>query len=266
MDDLRLYLRYVRAYAKGLMEYRVALAARLVATLAGAALEVVAIWVLFSQFGTLGSWTMTETLLLFSVASMSFGLAEWFARGFDKFPPYVASGEFDVMLLRPRSTVLQVLGTRFELSKVGRVAQGALLAAWCLSALGAVMTPAKAVLLVLAIIGGACVYAGVFMIFATLSFWTVQSVELAYVLTNNTLDMFQYPIEIYGKWLRRFFTFVVPLACITYYPMIAILEKSDATGMPAWFPWAAPGAGPLFLAGAVAFWQYGVRRYQSTGS
>ncbi|HYF91263.1 MAG TPA: hypothetical protein VD969_03345 [Symbiobacteriaceae bacterium] len=45
-----------------------------------------AIWVLFSRFKLLGSWTMWETLLLYAVAS----------------------GDFHRILLRPRSTVLQV--------------------------------------------------------------------------------------------------------------------------------------------------------------
>lgn len=266
MDALRLYAAYVRAYSASLMQYRVSLLLRLFSTLTNSVLECLGIWVLFTRFRMLGSWNMTETLLLFSLASMAFGLAETFGRGFDKFPPYVSTGDFDRMLLRPRSTVLQVLGTRFELNKLGRVLQGGLLGAYCLQALGATITPAKAWLLAGAVIGGTFVYAGVFVIFAALSFWTVQSVELAYVLTNCTLDMFQYPIEIYTAWLRRFFTFVVPLAAITYYPLIAVLDKADATGLPAWFHWASPALGPLFFLATLGFWRIGVRHYHSTGS
>lgn len=266
MDTLRLYLRYVRAYSASQMQYRVSLLTRLIATLVISLFEWLGIWILFARFKLLGSWTLPETLLLFSVASMAFGLAEWFGRGFDKFPPYVYTGDFDRMLLRPRSTVLQVLGTRFELSKLGRVIQGGLLAACCVSALGVTLTPVKAGLLIAAVISGTFVYTGVFILFATLSFWTVQSVDLAYVLTNCTLELFQYPIEIYGTWLRRFFTFIVPLANITYYPLIVILEKADSTHMPVWFPWLTPALGPLFFLGTLAFWRVGVRHYHSTGS
>jgi len=266
VNALQLYGRYVRVYVAGLMEYRVSLLLRLLSTLAGSILECVGIWVLFTRFGLLGSWTFPETLLLFSVASMAFGLAEWLGRGFDKFPAQVATGDFDRMLLRPRSTVLQVLGTRFELNKIGRVIQGGLLAWYCLTLLGAPLTPARAALLAAAVVGGAFVYGGVFVLFATLSFWTIQSVQLAYVLTNCSLDMFQYPVEIYGPWVRRFFTFVVPLACITYYPLVAVLGKTDATGLPAWFPWLAPALGPVFFLGTLLLWRFGVRHYHSTGS
>jgi ABC-2 type transport system permease protein len=266
MDSLRLYARYVGAYASGLMQYRISLFSRLLATLASALLECLGIWVLFARFGRLGTWNMTETLLLYAVACMAFGFAEWLGRGFDKFAGYVGTGDFDRMLLRPRSTVLQVLGTRFELSKIGRVLQGALLAAYCLRSLGAAITPAKLALLGAAVVGGTFVYIGVFVTFATVTFWTVQAVDLAYVLTNNTLEMFQYPIEIYSTWLRRFFTFVVPLACITYYPLVAVLDKTDATGLPVWFHWASPALGPCFLFLALLFWRIGVRHYHSTGS
>lgn len=260
-----MYLHYIRAYAASLMQYRLSLLMRLLGTLGGAALEVAGIWVIFTRFQTLGGWSMIETMLLYAVASMAFGLAEWLGRGFDVFPRLVGSGEFDRLLLRPHSTVLQVLGTRFEMNKLGRVLQAGLLAAWCLQELAATMTPAKYVLLGAAVIGGAFVYTGVFVFFATLSFWTVESVQIAYVFTNCSLDMFQYPIEIYSTWLRRFFTFVVPLAAITYYPLTAVLGKTDATGLPGWFPWLSPALGPLFFLATLAFWRVGVRHYHSTG-
>lgn len=266
MDSLRLYGCYVRAYAQSLLQYRASFWARAVGTLGTAISEWIGILIVFSRFKRLGSWSMTEALLVFSVASMAFGFAEWLGRGFDKFAPLVQTGDFDRMLLRPRSTVVQVLGTRFELSKVSRIIQGAVLAGWCLHALRVRLTPAKLSLLIAAVLGGALIYIGVFIIFAALSFWTVESVQLVYVLTNNTLDMLQYPIEVYSGWLRRFFTFVVPLACITYYPLLAVLGKADATRLPAWFPWLAPSLGPVFLLGALAFWHFGVGHYHSTGS
>lgn len=266
MDTLRLYRQYVQAYARGLMQYRLSLLLRLLATLVNTVLEAGGIWVLFGRFHRLGTWSITETLLLFAVASTAFGLAEWLGRGFDKFPALVAGGEFDRMLLRPHSTVLQVLGTRFELNKLGRVLQGVLLGGYCLKTLGAVLTPSKALLLAAAVLSGMFIYLGVFVTFATLSFWTVQSVDLAYVLTNNTMEMFQYPIEVYTTWLRRFFTFIVPLAAVTYYPMVAVLDKPDVTNLPVWFHWAAPGIGPLFFLATLGFWRIGVRHYHSTGS
>ena len=76
----------------------------------------------------------------------------------------------------------------------------------------------------------------------------------------------QYPLVIYGKWFRRFFTFIVPLATVCYFPVVAILDRPDPLGTPLWFQCATPIAGFLFLGLTLALWQVGVRRYTSTGS
>jgi len=66
--------------------------------------------------------------------------------------------------------------------------------------------------------------------------------------------------------MRRFFTFVVPLACASYFPVVAILGHPDPLGSPVWLQWLAPLAGPAFLALALQVWKIGVRHYTSTGS
>jgi ABC-2 type transport system permease protein len=61
-------------------------------------------------------------------------------------------------------------------------------------------------------------------------------------------------------------TFVVPLACVAYYPALAILGKADPLGAPGWVGVVSPMAGFVFLAAAFGVWRLGVRRYASTGS
>jgi ABC-2 type transport system permease protein len=78
--------------------------------------------------------------------------------------------------------------------------------------------------------------------------------------------MSQYPMAIYRPWFRRFFTFVIPLACINYFPGVAILGRPDPLGTPIPVLWLSPLAGPLFLLVALQIWRIGVRHYQSTGS
>jgi len=84
--------------------------------------------------------------------------------------------------------------------------------------------------------------------------------------TYGGVEATQYPIAIYGKWLRRFFIFVIPLACMNYFPAIAITGGPDPLGTPAWVPWISPLVGVVFLGVSLHVWTYGVRRYRSTGS
>jgi ABC-2 type transport system permease protein len=101
---------------------------------------------------------------------------------------------------------------------------------------------------------------------ATLAFWTTETLELMNTLTYGGVESAQYPLAIYAAWFRRFLTFVVPLACVAYFPVVAILDRPDPLGTPYWFQCAAPLFGLAFLGVALAFWGIGVRRYTSTGS
>ena len=73
-------------------------------------------------------------------------------------------------------------------------------------------------------------------------------------------------MSIYRTWFRRFFTFIVPLACINYLPAVAILGRADPLGSPPLVQWTAPLAGPVFLILALWAWRFGVgsmRRFPS---
>jgi ABC-2 type transport system permease protein len=59
---------------------------------------------------------------------------------------------------------------------------------------------------------------------------------------------------------------VIPLACINYFPGVAILGRSDPLGSTATMQWLAPLAGPVFLIVSFQFWKIGVRHYRSTGT
>jgi ABC-2 type transport system permease protein len=78
--------------------------------------------------------------------------------------------------------------------------------------------------------------------------------------------MSQYPIAIYRPWFRRVFTYVIPLACINYFPVVAVLGRPDPLGTPWIVHWLAPLAGVVFLGVSLQFWTIGVRHYRSTGS
>jgi ABC-2 type transport system permease protein len=76
----------------------------------------------------------------------------------------------------------------------------------------------------------------------------------------------QYPMHIYGAWLRRLFIFVIPLAFVNYFPALYILNKPDALGAPAFVRFLAPLVAAAVALFAAWFWQLGVRHYRSTGS
>ena len=262
LDSLRLYARYIGISIRSQMEYRASFVMLSIANFVGTGIEFVAVWALFDRFKLLQGWTLPEAAMLYGMVNVAFAVAEGIGRGFDVFPYMVKSGDFDRLLLRPRSTVLQLLGQEFQLMRIGRLAQGLAVLLWSASALGLAWTPAKLALLVGSILGGACLFAGLFVIQATIAFWTIESLELMNTVTYGGVETAQFPLSIYRPWFRTFFTVVVPLACINYLPSLAILGRGGA-GLTHWL---SPLVGLGFLIVMLQFWKVGVRHYCSTGS
>ncbi len=55
--------------------------------------------------------------------------------------------------------------------------------------------------------------------------------------------------------VRRFFTFIVPLACVNYFPILFVLGKHDPLESPAWLQTLSPAGAALFLLAGVAIWR-----------
>lgn len=262
MHGLRLYARYVGISWRAQLQYRASFLMQTFGTGMLAVIEFFGIWVLFDRFGRVGGWRLEEISVFYGVVNLAWAIAEGVGRGFDDFGSVVKAGDFDRVLLRPRSSALQVLGREMTLRRFGRLLQGAVILGWGWSALHLSFTLSRVSLLLLAIVGGVALFEGLLILQATLAFWTIESLEMMNVLTYGGVTTAQYPLAIYPLWLRRFFTFVVPLACFSYFPLLAVLDRPH----DALLAWLSPLFGVLFLFVSLAIWRVGVRRYTSTGS
>jgi ABC-2 type transport system permease protein len=259
-DALRLYARYAAISLRAQLAYRATFAMKTVGHLLVTGIEFFGIWALFARFGTLGGWTLHEVALLYGTTDIAFATADAFGRGFDKFGSILKAGDFDRMLVRPRSTVLQLLGYELQLMRIGRLSQGIAVLAWAGTRIG--WSPATVALLVASIVGSTCLFFGIVVLQATSAFWTIETLEVWNAFTYGGNYAAQYPMAIYRAWFRRFFTAVVPLACTIYLPARAILGR-DPVGPAAVL---GPLAGVAFLAVALLAWRGGVRHHASTGS
>ena len=265
-DSLRLYFRYLGISIRSQMQYRASFIMLSIGDFVTTAAEFAAIWALFERFGQIKGWTLPEAALFYGMINMAFAVSESWARGFDSFAGTVRSGDFDRMLLRPRGTILQIAGTELQLFRIGRLTQGLAVLVWSSLALDVGWTLPRIALVVAAVLGGACLFSGLFIIQATICFWTTESLELMNVMTYGGGEAAQFPLTIYHEWFRRFFTYAVPLATVTYYPAIAIPGRADPLGTSRLFQYLSPLVGVLFLLAATRVWRVGVRHYHSTGS
>lgn len=221
------------------------------------------LYFLFARFGQIDGWNFYEVGLCFAVIHMGFAISECLARGFDSFSSLVSSGEFDRVLVRPRSTVLQVLGSKFEFTRIGRLLQSLMVLVWVLIKLPVEWDGLKMTTLVFMILSAVFIFSGIFILAATMCFWTIQALEVANIFTDGGREMAQYPLNIYKKWVTRFFTFVIPFGVTNYLPLMSILGKVNGHQI---LYMLTPLAGVLFILPCFLVWNIGVRHYRSTGS
>jgi len=267
MSGLRLYLRYVAVSLRGQMLYPGAFILGFLSNASLTGIEFLGIWALFARFRHIHGWTFAEVALFYGVVNIAFAMADVLTRGFDVFgPQFIKTGNFDRVLLRPRPASLQLMGYEFRLAPFGRMIQGIAVFAVAIALLSPQWGPADILLLAWSVAGGAALFFGILVLQATLAFWTVESLEIANTLTYGGVEAAQYPLDIYTAWFRRFLIFVVPIGCVTYFPIAAVLDRVDATGIPRALAEAAPVTGFLFLAASFIVWRLGIRHYTSTGS
>jgi ABC-2 type transport system permease protein len=264
--DAVLYRRLIGARIRAQMQYRVSFLLMTLVSMVVAGSDLLAILILFNYFGELAGWRVGEVALLYGLAMVAFGLSEMVAAGFDAFPRAIQQGEFDRVLLRPVGILVQVLAADFQLRRLGRAAQGGLPLALALAWTPILWTPLKVLYLPVVLVSGFVMFSALLVLGAVLCFWTVQSIEIINTVTYGGTEMASYPLPIYHDLLQRFFTFVVPLAFVSYFPALYLLERPELQRLPSWLPGATPLAAALLAVTAWLAWRVGVRHYQSTGS
>jgi ABC-2 type transport system permease protein len=258
-----LYWSYLKILVKSQLQYRLSFVLLTAGQLLVPFFVFAGIVLMFQRFGSLGGWTAAEVCVGYGVTHMAFALAQAFARGFDTFSGLIRSGEFDRVLVRPRGTVVQVLGSRLDLTRIGRLCQGVAVLVWALAQLPIAWESVKVFLLVSMVLSGTVLFCGLFQLGAVLCFKTVDGLEVVNIFTDGGREASQYPLSVYPRAVARVLTFVVPFGCFNYIPLVWLLGKPGASMVAAL---VSPWLGLLFLVPCALAWRWGVRHYLSTGS
>lgn len=260
------YRKLVSARIRAQLQYRLSFGLDLVGSFLVSLTDFGAIVVLFQHLPALESWTLADVAVLYGVSGLSFGLCDMVVGHLDLLRDMVRDGSFDVHLVRPLGSLFQVVSSDFSMRKIGRIVQSAAVLVVASTKVDVAWSPDKVLMLVVTVVSGAVVFAGIWVATSTIAFWTVDSGEVGNVCTYGGSYLTSYPIGLFGSWLRRFVVFLVPLAFVAYYPLLYVLGIPDSTGAPEAVRFAAPAVAALTTIVASRLWRTGVRHYRSTGS
>ena len=257
---MRLYGKYFFIQLKSRMEYKTSFLLTCLGQFFISFYVFLGVYFMFQRFPEVEGFTYEEVLLCFGITLLEFSLAEAVARGFDCFPGILRQGEFDRIMVRPRNEILQVLGSRIEFTRIGRMLQAVAMFSYGISVSRITWTFPKVMTLLFMLLGGTAVFSGIFLLFASICFFTLEGLEIFNIFTDGAKESGKYPVSIYGKRVLQLCTFVIPYSLVQYYPLTFLLDRGQ--------PWYGllPLAACLFLLPCFALWKYGVRHYTSCGS
>ncbi len=259
--NMKLYFRYLGIHLRSVMQYKLSFLLTTIGQFLVSFSAFLGIYFMFSRFHSVNEFTYNEVLLCFSVILMSFSLAECFVRGFDAFSSTLSNGEFDRIMLRPQNEMFQVLASKIEFSRIGRVIQAIVMLIYAIATIPISWSADKIITLILMIIGGLVMFSGLFIVYASFCFFTTEGLEFMNIFTDGAREFGRYPMSVYGKNVLKFCTYIVPIALVQYYPLLYLLGKTDNT-----FYMITPLFAFVFFLPCYLFWKCGVRHYKSTGS
>jgi len=253
---------YFVQYAKVRVSYRgdffISLATSFAATLFALAFVVV----LFQKVPQLAGWRFEEVLFLYGFSLLPYGLFNLLSLNlYDFGNDYIIEGKFDRVLLRPVSSLFQVLFQSFRIEALQEVATGLYCMGWAAHRLHLAWTLGRVALLLFFAVCAAVIYLSVFLILTTVSFWFEDRIGI-HPPVWNAIAFGRYPLSIYSGAVQFFLCWVIPFGLASFYPSARLLGRTVAPEYTAFVPVVAAA----FLTLAIALWNFGSRHYASTGS
>ncbi len=265
-DTLAIYARIGASRVRAQAQYRFSFGLQIVGAFLFSFIDYVMILVIFTHLPLLGGWSLGEISFLYGSSYVTFRVADILMTNLDRLPLLIRLGTFDQLLTRPLGSLGQVLTGDLDIRHIGGIAQGAAIYFFGLGRVSIDWTPQRGLVLASMLVSAVAIFGAVWVASNSVAFWTTDAREIANAFTYGGNYLTNYPLNIFGRWLRRILVFGVPLAFVNYFPSLYLLGKTDPTGAPAAFRFLSPVAALAAVIVAGGVWRLAVRHYRSTGS
>jgi len=257
-----LFYDYFTQYAIVRVSYRGDFVISLLTSFAATIFALLFVVVLFQKTSQLAGWRFEEILFLYGFSLIPYGIFNIISLNlYDFGNTYIIEGKFDRVLLRPVSSLFQVLFETFRIESVQEIATGIFCVVYASTRLHVVWTLSKVGLFVFFGCCAGLVYISVFLILTTVTFWWEDRIGV-HPPVWNVIAFGRYPLSIYSGVVQFFLCWIVPFGLASYYPSVRLLGRSVT---PEYAP-LVPVVAVAFFVLALFLWNAGTRHYSSTGS
>ncbi len=223
------------------------------------------VWVIFHSVRVLGGLDFNAILLLFGLSNLAFSLADLLVGHVDSLPNFVRMGTIDAFYLRPQPVLAQLMSSELSLRRLARIGVALVALTAGLIQNDVEWGPTVVAMLIVAVICGTAIFAGLFVCAASLQFFLINGSELTNSFTYGGSYAASQPASIFPTPLKMIFGYLVPVAFTAYLPTLVILRLPGPPGLPSWVAWLTPLAALWVWLLALRLWRWGTRHYQGGG-
>ena len=258
---LQLFFQYFLQYFKVRVSYRADFLIGLATSIAASLFAFAFVLILFRRAHIAG-WNFWEIIFLFGFSMIPFGIFNVLSLNIYEFGGiYIMEGKFDRVLLRPVSSLFQVLFEAFRIESFHEVITGTIIVAWASGHLQHHWNALDIVLLILFGLCGGVIYISFFLLLSTVSFWFEDRIGV-HPPFWNMIAFGRYPLSIYSGYIQFLLSWIIPFGFASFYPAVRLLHRSE---LRSYAP-LAPLVTAAMLGITLFAWSRGVRHYSSTGS
>ena len=174
--------------------------------------------VLFSLKDDIGGYDMHKVLLLWALATGTFGFSHFFFRNSYNLSTTITNGKLDAYLVLPKNVLLGTITSDVEPSAIGDILYG-----YIILFVSGITIP-KFLLFTLFTITGGLIMTSIAVILGSLSFWLHKTDTIADIGNSFITHFATYPDGIFKGITKLLLYTIIPIGIVSYIPIRILTE------------------------------------------
>jgi ABC-2 type transport system permease protein len=219
------------------------------------------IWAIFERIPSVNGWTFWQVVMMYALVYVTEGVGSLFFEGTWRVSQLVYTGQFDQVLLRPVSPIVQVLAGAVGFNGLGNIVTGMILIGVSMANSPIEWTPGRLLMFAILIVSASTIRVAINLGSAASAFWIRTPWSMIPVFVHQLGDFAKYPITIYSIGIQALIVVAVPFAFISFFPTAYVfgVEAWSLAGL------LTPLVAIYCVVLAVVLFRIGLRHYESTG-
>ena len=265
MYTIHLFCKIIKYRFFAQIEYPGAFLAGILAQWLVYGIEMLMMFLVVWNFGSLKGWEPTEIVFLFAIWVMTYALAATFAFNIcQNFSRLSIEGTMDEALTRPVSPFAYLLATHVNVGYVSHISLATVAIIYSILQLQIHWTISQWLWFFVLLFCGAII-TGCLMLLCYMPAMLTRSESPLRILFWQSRTFGSYPLTIYPGGLQLFFTIFFPVAFIGFYPVQALLGKQEGLFTPIAI-WLSPVVAVILIALTICVWKKISIHYESAGT